>query len=81
MKKPEPAPRTVMPPPAPAQIQVQPIVLNSPGGAYITIQRIKETNTQSHHVMKQLGLNGFRDMTKQFKSDNTSYGVKLRLRF
>ena len=52
------------------QMQVQPIVLNSPGGAYITIQRIKETNPQATQIVKQLGLNGFRDMTKKFAASN-----------
>lgn len=54
-------------------IQVQPIVLNSPGGAYITIQRIKETNPQGAAVLKSLGLNGFRDMTKKFAAANKTW--------
>tara|TARA_B100000945_G_C20383397_1_gene598417 strand:- start:705 stop:1241 length:537 start_codon:yes stop_codon:yes gene_type:complete len=54
-------------------IQVQPIVLNSPGGAYITIQRIKETNPQGAAVLKTLGLNGFRDMTKKFAAANKTW--------
>ena len=68
VKKQEP---TIMETPQPRpQMQVQPIVLNSPGGAYITIQRIKETNPQAAQIVKQLGLNGFRDMTKKFAASN-----------
>ena len=55
------------------EIQVQPIVLNSPGGAYITIQRIKETNPVAAAALKSLGLNGFKDMTRKFAAANKTW--------
>ena len=45
---------------------VQPIVLNSPSGAYMVIQRLQEMNPNAVSSVQTLGLNGFRDMTKKF---------------
>jgi hypothetical protein len=45
---------------------VQPMLLNSPSGAYMVIQRLKETNPGAMQSVKTLGLNGFRDMTNKF---------------
>ncbi len=45
---------------------VQPMLLNSPSGAYMVIQRLKETNPGAVQSVKTLGLNGFRDMTNKF---------------
>tara|TARA_B100000214_G_scaffold369162_2_gene341786 strand:+ start:332 stop:1162 length:831 start_codon:yes stop_codon:yes gene_type:complete len=52
---------------------VQPIVLNSPSGAYMVIQRLKETNPNAIQAVQTLGLNGFRDMTKKFSESHKTW--------
>lgn len=54
----------------PSQTAVQPIVLNSPSGAYITIQRVKAINPEAAAQLKSIGMNGFRDMARKFQSTN-----------
>ena len=62
------------PQPAPvAQTAVQPIVLNSPSGAYITIQRVKAVNPEAAAHLKSIGMNGFRDMARKFQSSNKTW--------
>ena len=56
-----------------AQTAVQPIVLNSPSGAYITIQRVKATNADAAAHLKSIGMNGFRDMARKFQRNNKTW--------
>ncbi len=61
-------------PQAPAEQEaVQPIVLNSPSGAYITIQRVKAVNPEAAAHLKSIGMNGFRDMARKFQSTNKTW--------
>jgi hypothetical protein len=57
----------------PTQTEVQPIVLNSPSGAYITIQRVKAINPEAAVHLKSIGMNGFRDMARKFQSSNKTW--------
>lgn len=50
--------------------KVQPFILNSPGGAYITIQRITSSHPQVGKQLKNIGLNGYREMAKKFQEQN-----------
>ena len=53
--------------------QIQPFVLNSPGGAYIAIQRIKKRYPGSGKQIQELGLNGYKEMAKKFQELNKTY--------
>lgn len=53
--------------------KIQPIILNSPGGAYITLQRIQETNPQAQKYLQQIGLAGFKNMAKKFEETNKKW--------
>lgn len=57
----------------PVQTAVQPIVLNSPSGAYITIQRVKATSAEAAAHLKSIGMNGFRDMARKYQSSNKTW--------
>lgn len=69
----EAAPVTQQPAPEQVQTAVQPIVLNSPSGAYITIQRVKAVNPEAAAHLKSIGMNGFRDMARKFQSSNKTW--------
>lgn len=53
--------------------QIQPFVLNSPGGAYIAIQRIKQHYPQAGKQLQNLGLNGYKEMAKKFQEQNKTW--------
>lgn len=55
------------------QAVVQPIVLNSPSGAYITIQRVKSTSSEAAAHLKSIGMNGFRDMARKYQKSNKTW--------
>lgn len=72
--EPEPEPKA-----PPVDVTIQPIVLNSPSGAYVTIQRVKQKYPQHAAQIQQLGLGGFRNMVQKFESTNKTWyppGVK-----
>ena len=52
---------------------VQPIVLDSPSGTYLVIQRMKETAPNTMTSIQTLGLNGFRKMTEKFIKENQTW--------
>lgn len=52
---------------------VQPIVLDSPSGTYLVIQRMKETAPNAISSIQTLGLNGFRKMTEKFIKENQTW--------
>ena len=53
--------------------QIQPFVLNSPGGAYIAIKRIKKRYPQAGKQLQEIGLNGYKDMAKKFQEQNKTW--------
>ena len=53
--------------------KIQPIILNSPGGAYITLQRVQETNPEAQKYLQQIGLSGFKKMAKKFEETNKKW--------
>lgn len=55
------------------QETVQPIMLNSPSGSYLVIQRLKEVAPSTIQNVQSLGLNGFRKMTEKFVKENQTY--------
>lgn len=67
--EPETVPTPAEPQP-PVNNSIQPIVLNSPSGAYITIQRVKQKFPQHASQIQQLGLKGFRQMAMKFEQHN-----------
>jgi hypothetical protein len=52
---------------------VQPIMLDSPSGTYLVIQRMKEVAPNAVASVKSLGLNGFRKMTDKFIKQNQTW--------
>lgn len=53
--------------------KVQPIVLDSPSGTYLVIQRMKEIAPSAIATVQTLGLNGFRKMTEKFIKENQTW--------
>jgi hypothetical protein len=56
-----------------SEAAVQPIVLNSPSGTYLVIQRMAETHPEELRSLNTLGLNGFRKMAEKFTKENQTW--------
>ena len=52
---------------------VQPILLDSPSGTYLVIQRMKEKSPEAEKAIKSLGIGGFRKMTEKFQKENITW--------
>lgn len=68
--EPEPPPVT---PVVPKQSAVQPIVLNSPGGTYLVIQRMAEKHPKDLSTLSGLGLSGFRKLADKFTREKQEW--------
>lgn len=68
-----PVEKTKEPKPPVQAEAVQPIVLDSPSGTYLVIQRMKEVAPNAVANIQSLGLNGFRKMTEKFVKENQTW--------
>lgn len=54
-------------------VAVQPLVLNSPGGTYLVIQRMAEKHPKELHMLTGLGLTGFRKLADKFTREKQEW--------
>jgi len=52
---------------------VQPIVLNSPSGTYLVIQRMTDKHPEAVQTVQSLGLSGFRKLAEKFTTENKTW--------
>ena len=60
-------------PESPKTEAVQPIVLNSPSGTYLVIQRMTEKHPEAVQTVQNLGLSGFRKLADKFTAENKTW--------
>lgn len=60
-------------PVAPKPSAVQPIVLNSPGGTYLVIQRMAEKHPKELAMLNGLGMSGFRKLADKFTREKQEW--------
>ena len=59
-------------------ISTQPIVLDSPNGTYVVLQRMqKNGNTETLNKIKGMGIKGFREVMKKFMTQHKTWTPPL----
>ncbi len=59
--------------PPPTKMAVRPIVLNSPSGTYLVIQRCEQTKPSAIPVIQSLGIEGFRKLAEKFIKEHKTW--------